>query len=43
MFVHLSAVERASFHDLREGQKIAFDIASDEDTGKSSADNLRAP
>jgi cold shock protein len=42
MLVHISAVERGGFHDLKEGQKIAFDIVSDERTGKSKADNLRA-
>jgi CspA family cold shock protein len=42
VFVHISAVERAGMHDLREGQKIAFDIVADRRTGKSAADNLRA-
>jgi CspA family cold shock protein len=42
VFVHISAVERAGLFDLREGQKINFDIVADRRTGKSSADNLRA-
>ena len=42
VFVHMSAVERAGMHDLREGQKIAFDVVPDKRTGKSSAANLRA-
>jgi CspA family cold shock protein len=29
-------------HDLREGQKVSFDIVADKRTGKSNADNLRA-
>ena len=42
VFVHVSAVERAGMHNLNEGQKIAYDIVSDQRSGKSSADNLRA-
>jgi CspA family cold shock protein len=41
-FVHISAVERAGLSDLREGQKLQFDIVSDRRTGKFSADNLKA-
>ena len=41
MFVHISAVERGGLHDLREGQKIAYEIVADKRTGKSSADNLK--
>ncbi len=42
VFVHISAVERAGMYDLKEGQKVSFDIVSDSRTGKSSADNLQA-
>jgi cold shock protein len=42
VFVHISAVERAGMRDLKEGQKISFDIVADKRTGKSNADNLRA-
>ncbi len=42
VFVHISAVERAGMHDLREGQKISYEVVADKRTGKSSADNLRA-
>ena len=42
IFVHISAVERAGMHDLKEGQKVTFDIVADRRTGKSAADNLRA-
>jgi CspA family cold shock protein len=41
VFVHISAVERAGMNDLREGQKVSFDIVSDDRTGKSSAENLQ--
>ena len=42
VFVHISAVARAGMHDLKEGQKISFDIVAGKRTGKSNADNLRA-
>ena len=41
VFVHISAVERAGFNDLHEGQKVTYDIVADRRTGKSSADNLK--
>ena len=40
-FVHISAVERAGLGDLREGQKLSFDLVSDRKSGKMSADNLK--
>jgi cold shock protein len=42
VFVHISAVERAGMNDLREGQKVSFEIVADSRTGKSSAENLHA-
>ena len=42
VFVHISAVERAGMNDLREGQKLSFDIETDPRRGKSSAANLKA-
>jgi CspA family cold shock protein len=42
VFVHVSAVERAGMQDLKEGQKLVFDIVADKRTGKSSAGNLKA-
>ena len=42
VFVHISAVTRAGMHDLKEGQKIGFDIVADKRTGKANAGNLRA-
>jgi CspA family cold shock protein len=41
-FVHISAVERAGLNDLREGQKVGFELVSDRKSGKMSADNLKA-
>jgi CspA family cold shock protein len=43
VFVHISAVERAGMSTLNEGQKISFEVVADRRTGKSSAENLRAP
>ena len=42
VFVHISAVERAGLDDLREGQKISYELTNDRRTGKSSADQLKA-
>ena len=42
VFVHITAVERAGMNDLKEGQKVSFDIVSDSRTGKSAAENLQA-
>ena len=42
VFVHISAVERAGLYDLREGQKISYELTSDRRTGKTSADQLKA-
>jgi CspA family cold shock protein len=41
-FVHISAVERAGLGDLREGQKIGFELVADRKSGKMSADHLKA-
>jgi CspA family cold shock protein len=41
IFVHISAVERAGLRDLREGQKVSYEITKDQRTGKSSADQLK--
>jgi CspA family cold shock protein len=42
VFVHISAVERAGFRDLREGQKMSYELMVDRRTGKYSADQLKA-
>ncbi len=42
VFVHISAVERAGLRDLRDGQKVSYELVQDRRTGKSSADQLQA-
>ena len=42
VFVHISAVERAGLRELRDGQKISYEMATDRRTGKQSADQLKA-
>ena len=42
VFVHISALERAGFRGLYEGQEVAYEIVADKRTGKSSADNLKS-
>jgi CspA family cold shock protein len=42
VFVHITAVERAGFSTLNEGQKIGYEILVDRKTGKNSAGNLKA-
>jgi CspA family cold shock protein len=41
VFVHISAVERAGLSNLREGQKVTFDLERGQQ-GKVSAVNLKA-
>jgi len=41
-FVHVSALERAGMSDLREGQKVSFELVADTRSGKMSADKLQA-
>jgi cold shock protein len=40
-FVHISAVERSGIGDLREGQKVSYELVADRKSGKMSADNLK--
>jgi len=40
-FVHISAVERAGATDLREGQKVSFDLVADRKSGKMAVANLQ--
>ena len=40
-FVHISAVERSGLNDLREGQKVGFELVADKKSGKMSAENLK--
>ncbi len=39
VFVHISAVERAGLNDLREGDKVTYDVVPNK--GKESAENLK--
>ena len=41
VFVHITAVEKAGMTGLVEGQKVSFDIESDQRSGKSAAANLQ--
>jgi len=41
-FVHISAVERSSLGNLREGQKVGYELVSDRKSGKMAADNLES-
>jgi CspA family cold shock protein len=41
VFVHISAVERAGWRSLNEGQRVSFDIVTDPRKGKTNAQNLR--
>ena len=40
VFVHISAVEKAGMSDLREGQKVSYDVVSER--GKLAAANLQS-
>src|SRR3546814_18339862 len=42
-FVHISAVARAGLGELREGQKVGYDLVSDRKSGKLSAAKLKRP
>ena len=42
VFVHISDVERSGMDNLREGQKVAFEVREDPKSRKSSATNLRS-
>jgi len=42
VFVHISAVERAGLYELKEGQKVTFEVVPNCKTGKASAENLQA-
>ena len=40
VFVHISAVQKSGLQTLKEGQKINFEVQTDERSGKESASNL---
>ncbi|MGO9389591.1 cold-shock protein [Rhodoblastus sp.] len=39
-FVHISAVERSGLNQLREGDKVSFELVADRKSGKMSAEKL---
>ncbi|MER2604393.1 MAG: cold-shock protein [Siculibacillus sp.] len=39
-FVHISAVERCGIGDLYEGQKLQYELVTDQRSGKTTADRL---
>ncbi len=41
VFVHATALERAGLRGLREGQKITYELQTDQRTGRTSAVNLQ--
>ena len=40
VFVHATALERAGMRNLVEGQKVAFDTAEDQRSGKIAVNNI---
>ncbi|MCO6177097.1 cold-shock protein [Ciceribacter sp. RN22] len=42
VFVHISAVERSGMTHLMEGQKISYDVVTDQRSGRTAAENLQA-
>ncbi len=42
VFVHVSAVERAGMRGLAEGQKLRFEVQTDQRSGKLAASDLQA-
>ena len=41
VFVHIAAVQRAGLRELREGDKLTYELITDRRTGKTSAGNLQ--
>ena len=39
-FVHISAVQRSGLTELREGQKVSYELIADRRSGKLAAANL---
>jgi CspA family cold shock protein len=42
VFVHISAVEQAGMSTLHEGQRVSFDLVTDQRRRKTNAQNLKA-
>jgi CspA family cold shock protein len=41
VFVHITALERAGLRSLNEGQKVRFEIETDQRSGKTSAVDIK--
>jgi CspA family cold shock protein len=41
VFVHITAVQRAGLRELREGDKLSYELITDRRTGKTSAGELQ--
>jgi CspA family cold shock protein len=41
VFVHISALARAGLSNLVEGQKVSYELVTDQKRGKTSAENLK--
>ncbi|AGA64639.1 Cold shock protein CspG [Liberibacter crescens BT-1] len=41
VFLHISTVERAGISELKEGQKVSYELVKNNRTGKLSADQLQ--
>lgn len=41
VFVHITAVQRSGLRELREGDKLSYELVTDRRTGKTSAGNLQ--
>jgi len=41
VFVHVTAVERAGLPEIREGQKLSYEVETDRRSGKPAATNLQ--
>src|SRR3954451_1003553 len=42
VFVHVSAVQRSGLMGLREGQKVSYELQTDQRNGKTSTVNLQS-
>jgi cold shock protein len=42
VFVHATALEAAGIRGLVEGQKVTFEVTTDQRSGKTAASNLQA-
>ncbi|MEX2629748.1 MAG: cold-shock protein [Tistlia sp.] len=42
VFVHISAVEQAGLRSLNDGQKVEYELETDNQRGRTSAVNLKA-